>query len=369
MKEAIKYLLFTILIIGGLFLIWYFRSIFFFIAISAVLSLIARPLSDVFKRIHIGRIQVNNTMAALFTVLIIWTVIVLFFRFTIPLIGYEIQYMSSVDIPQVFERISSLLEDILSPFKRINEPVVLVIEEQVREAAIALFDISQIKDAFSGLVGFVGGLFVAVLSITFITFFFLKDEGLLVGLIMLIIPDEYEASLRHVLLSVKLLLRRYFTGVLIQIFLITFFVTCGFLILGVGFNHAVTIGLISGLLNIIPYVGPLIGAFFGTITGIIVFLQTPLTGDFISFTLWIIVIYALVQIMDNLLFQPIIFSNSVKAHPLEIFIVILMAGYASGLTGMFLAIPVYTILRVIAREFFYNYRVVKKLTDGLRGGK
>jgi predicted PurR-regulated permease PerM len=160
-------------------------------------------------------------------------------------------------------------------------------------------------------------------------------------------------------------LRRYFIGVLIQINLICFLVTSGFLILGVNFNHAITIGLISGLLNIIPYVGPLIGAFFGLLTGVILFLQIQTGYPIITFLLWICLIYAIVQTIDNLVFQPIIFSNSVNAHPLEIFLVILMSGYLAGIVGMFLAIPVYTIFRVVAREFFYKYRVVKKLTERL----
>jgi predicted PurR-regulated permease PerM len=173
-----------------------------------------------------------------------------------------------------------------------------------------------------------------------------------VRLLMLMIPDEYEEGLRHVLLSVKFLLRRYFLGVLLQIFLICFFVTAGFTILGVSFNHAVTIGIVSGLFNVIPYVGPVLGALFGLLTSSIIYMQGPVELSFLTFMAFVGLIYVIVQLMDNLLFQPLIFSNSVQVHPLEIFIVILMSGYLSGVVGMFLAIPVYTIIRVIGREFF-----------------
>ncbi|MFW5890444.1 MAG: AI-2E family transporter, partial [Marinilabiliaceae bacterium] len=89
----------------------------------------------------------------------------------------------------------------------------------------------------------------------------------------------------------------------------------------------------------------------------------PLEMTFLSFFGSMLLVYITAQLIDNMFFQPLIFSNSVKAHPLEIFIVILSAGYMSGILGMFLAIPVYTILRVIAREFFNKYEAVKRLTD------
>lgn len=361
-------MLLTALLVIGVFMLWYFRFIFFYIGISAVLSLVARPLFDLFKRIKFKWLQVSNGFAALFTVLIIWTLIILFFRFTIPLIGGELHYLSTVDIPQVIDRVSQMLFDALEPFRKNNATIVSALETQITEAAVTLFDVVYIKDTFSGLVGFFGGLFVAAFSITFMTFFFLKEEGLLLGLLMIFVPDSYEAGLRHVLQSVKYLLRRYFIGILVQIFLICMLVTIGFMILGLEFNHAITIGLISGLLNVIPYVGPLIGAFFGCITGIIIYLQFPPDITFLSYLGYMGLVYSVVQLLDNVVFQPVIFSNSVKAHPLEIFLVIMMAGYMSGIIGMFLAIPVYTILRVVAREFFYNYRVVKKFTDGFRYG-
>ncbi|ASB48801.1 AI-2E family transporter [Alkalitalea saponilacus] len=366
MKDVVKYLALVAILIAGGFLVWYFRSVFFFILISAVFSLIARPLFDQFKRIHIGRKHLSNGLAALLTVLVIWILIITFFRFTIPLIGSELQYLSNVDITQVFDRVTQMLYEALQPYRESNATIVVALEDQLREAAAALLDMNRIRETVSGVVSFFGGLFVAAFAITFITFFFLKEEGLLLRLLMLVIPDEYEAGLRHVLDSVRYLLRRYFLGVLIQVFLICFLVTSGFLLLGFNFNHALTIGLVSGLLNVIPYVGPLIGAFFGIVTGIIIYLQIPLPLSLLALMGWIALIYSLVQLTDNMVFQPVIFSNSVKAHPLEIFIVIMMAGYLSGILGMFLAIPVYTIVRVVGREFFYNYKVVKKLTDGLR---
>ncbi len=365
MNSIIRYLFFGLLFITGIFLIWFFRSVFMFIAISAVLSLVNRPLVDLIKKVRIGKIQIGNGWAALYTVLIIWAFIIVLFWFTIPLVVSELQFLSTVDIPSVIERVRELIMQSLEPFRTSNAGLVEMMEKQIQEMAIALLDFNHIKTVFSSMFGFLGGLFIAAFSISFITFFFLKEEGLLISGILLFIPERHETGLVHVMNSVKSLLRRYFVGVIVQTILIALLVTVGFVMIGVGFNHAVIIGIISGLLNIIPYIGPFIGAFFGMLVGVIVYLQAPFGMDFLPLLLWISLIYVLVQLVDNIVFQPIIFSNSVKAHPLEIFIVILAAGYLSGIAGMFLAIPVYTILRVVAREFFFNYRLVQKLTGRL----
>jgi predicted PurR-regulated permease PerM len=365
MNPVIKYLFFGLVFIAGIFLLWFFRSVFLFIAISAVLSLVIRPLVDFIKRFKIRTFQIGSGWAALFTVLIVWTGIVVIFWFTIPLIGNELTFLSNVDIPTAIEHVMQMLFQAMEPFRENNAKMVMMLEAQIKEIAVGLFDFGKIGSVFSTMFDFLGGLFIATFSITFITFFFLKEEGLLTSGIMMFIPEHHEAGLKHAMQSIRYLLRRYFIGIILQTILIALLVTVGFYLIGIEINHAIVVGLISGLLNIIPYLGPLIGAFFGTLVGLIIYLQTPMQIGFLPLLIWIAIIYAIVQLMDNLIFQPLIFSNSVKAHPLEIFIVILAAGYLSGIVGMFLAIPVYTILRVVGREFFYNYRLVQKLTGGL----
>ncbi len=365
MKLFFKYLFLTAAVICGFFLLWYFRSIVIFVVVSAIISLITRPVFDLYHKVHIHKFRINKTGAALLTVLTLWVFIVMFFRFTIPLVATEIQFFSNIDIPRALQKISSLLSEALKPVRgsEFGETIIDNIERQFELALLTLLDFGQVGHFFTSVAEFFGGILIAAFSITFITFFFLKEEGLLIGGILIFVPSRYEQGIRHVLLSIRYLLRRYFLGILIQTTLVATFVTTGLSILGIGFNHAVTIGIFSGLVNIIPYLGPLIGAFFGISVGSLIYLQLPMEIEFLSFLGWMAFIYVSVQLMDNMLFQPLIFSNSVKAHPLEIFIVILSAGYMSGIAGMFLAIPVYTIIRVIAREFFDKYEVVQKLTD------
>mgnify|MGYP003295806886 CR=1 FL=1 len=96
----------------------------------------------------------------------------------------------------------------------------------------------------------------------------------------------------------------------------------------------------------------------------IIFLETLKVRCCIKFFILIILacLFA-TQLVDNFFFQPFIYSNSVKAHPLEIFLVLLMAGHMAGVAGMLVAIPSYTVIRVIAKQFFGNIKPVKALTE------
>jgi predicted PurR-regulated permease PerM len=145
--------------------------------------------------------------------------------------------------------------------------------------------------------------------------------------------------------------------------------TIGLSIIGIEFNHAVIIGFFCGLFNVIPYLGPWMGAIVGLLIGA----ALNINANFMSQTLPLLglmtVVFLSVQIIDNVLFQPLIYSSSVKAHPLEIFLVIMAAGSMAGVLGMFLAIPSYTIVRVVAKEFFDNMKLVRKLTENLNKQK
>ena len=83
------------------------------------------------------------------------------------------------------------------------------------------------------------------------------------------------------------------------------------------------------------------------------------------FALIILAIMLTAQLIDNFIYQPLIYSTSIKAHPLEIFIVLLMAGHIGGTIGMLVAVPAYTIVRVIAIRFFYRFKPIQRLVPDL----
>jgi predicted PurR-regulated permease PerM len=142
-------------------------------------------------------------------------------------------------------------------------------------------------------------------------------------------------------------------------------ITIGMTIIGIDFQQALVMGLILGIINVIPYVGPWLGLFIAIIMGVASHMNQDFNEVVVPLVLYMILVEAIVHTIDNLIFQPVIFSNSVRAHPLEIFIVILASGFAAGIPGMILAIPAYTVLRVLAREFFYNFKAVRRITSSL----
>ena len=362
MQNSVKYILGSIAAIIVVFIVWYFHAIFIYICISVILSLIARPFVDLLKKIKIKKFQIGGGVAAFLSVLLLWVIIILIFRFIIPLVSKEFQFLATIDISAVLEDGERFMHKFIEPIRERNADVFELIENQIKDMLFAIFNINQVTNMFSSMVGFVGGTFVSAFSITFVTFFFLKEKGLAFKGLMVFVPSKYEENLKNAMESIKRLLRRYFIGILIQSTLIAILITSGFSIIGISFNHAAAIGVICGLLNVIPYVGPLIGFFLGLVIGSIFYFQNPLEMSFLIFLSLICIVYATVQLIDNIVFQPVIFSTSVMAHPLEIFIVIMMAGYSMGIVGMFVAIPVYTVLRVMAREFFSQYKVVQKIT-------
>jgi predicted PurR-regulated permease PerM len=358
------------LIIGGLlilFLVWYFSSIITYILISALLSLMGRPIVHFLQKIKIWRIRFSRSFSAFLTLIVMWALFIGFFRFMIPLLINEFEQLSTIDFDAVIEEIEEPVRQIIS-FTGNNKNIEIndqTFLEIIKNQLSSKIDFSQLSDVLGFMAGTVGELLIAFFSVSFITFFFLNDENMFKNGILLITPTDYEPKVKKILHSIYYLLRRYFIGLMFEVFMVMSLVTIGLSIVGIGFQHAVVIGLFCGLFNIIPYLGPWMGALVGLLVGIAINLHS----DFMSHTLpllgFMVLVFATVQIIDNILFQPLIYSSSVKAHPMEIFLVIMAAGSVAGILGMILAIPVYTILRVIAKEFFTNMKVVRKITENL----
>lgn len=361
-----------LLIVGGLFfifLLWYFSTIVTYILTSVVLSFLGRPLVSWICSFRIRNFKIPAGIAALITLIAIWFVFFSFFRFIIPLLINELETLSQIDFKAVLQSIENPLTKLLKFSGR--EPLAVenrTFSDILAEQLGSTIDLSQLPNIFAVVAGTIGELLIGFFAVSFITFFFLKEKDIFREGILLIVPTEMEEKVSHIIDSISYLLRRYFIGLILQIFMVMLLDTLGLNLVGIGFNHAVVIGLICGLFNVIPYLGPWMGAGVGLLMGA----ALNINADFMSQTLPLLAlmsaVFLSVQIIDNILFQPLIYSSSVKAHPLEIFLVILAAGSLAGITGMFLAIPAYTIVRVIAKEFFDNMKLVKKLTEKLEQG-
>jgi predicted PurR-regulated permease PerM len=285
----------------------------------------------------------------------------------IPLVTRQINYLSSIDSEKIVQIVDGPINRIEGLFKSINKDISdqLSLKDYINSKISGVLNIEMIQNFIESLLSLLGNLAVAIFSITFITFFFLKDQHLFYESILMWIPDKYVENVTRALNSIKRLLTRYLIGIVIQSTCIMILITSGMTIVGIDFQQALVMGLIVGILNVIPYVGPWLGFFIVTVMGIASHMTMDFSTVVVPLVTYMLLVVALTQLIDNIIFQPAIFSNSVRAHPLEIFVVVLAAGFAAGIPGMLLGIPGYTVLRVFAREFFYGFKAVQKITSSL----
>jgi predicted PurR-regulated permease PerM len=131
----------------------------------------------------------------------------------------------------------------------------------------------------------------------------------------------------------------------------------------VGVENALLIAVFTGIVNLVPYLGPWIGASFG----IFILVANNIDASFVDVIepkiIGMLIVFATTQLIDNYLFQPAIFSNSINANPLEIFVVILVAGSLGGVTGMIAAIPVYSFIRIVFKEMNKEFRWLQRIKE------
>lgn len=356
-----KYIIGSIITAIILFLIWYFSDIVLYVIISFVLSLLGKPLMDILSKIHFKNKRMPRWASASTVLIVIGFLFFGFFNLFIPLIYSKLQFITTIHLldleayiaPPV-ERLNALIHNYLSSGVSFESSSIISEISQ----RLTVFVTNTMKNIGS-VIDLVVGVFVAIFSIAFITFFFLKEDKLFKNGLLALFPVRYEDRVAQALNSSIKLLSKYFVGLILESTIKLIFITLGLYLFGMDLPTALIIALISAVLNVIPYIGPLIGA----IIGILIAIATPISGELATLIVYMAILFSVFQLIDNVIIQPYIYSTSVKAHPLEIFLVILMAGSIAGVLGMLFAIPVYTILRVFAREFLNNFRLVQKLTE------
>lgn len=366
MNKLSKYIVICAITAAVMFLAWYFSNILTCILISAVLALVGNPIMDFLTRAKVGKFTLPNPVAALVTLVLIGALLSGLILFIIPLVGKIVSEMSTINLEEINSKLAIPLADINRSMHEFFPTMdrEFTIEDMIMEKIRTIFSFSLFSDAFNSVTSFIINTFVSIFTIIFVTFFFLKDNSTFTNMVLIFIPDKYEENARRAISSINSLLIRYFTGISIEAIFITLLNTIGLhFICGISFQMSVVLAFLSGVLNVIPYIGPLTAGAFGTVMGIISLYGLGVDVNFTATTIKLISTFTVTHLIDVFIFQPFVYSNSVKAHPLEIFLVILIAGNVAGIIGMLVAIPAYTVLRVIAKEFFSNFKVVQKLTD------
>lgn len=349
---------------------WYFRSVLVYILVAVVISLLARPITDVLKKLNIKGRNLPDWLTALIAITLLIVALLSIVTLVFPIIGSIAKGLSLASIEKAATQISiplsNLNEYLKASFPAFGEDFRM--ENLIFNELHNLLDVSVFSSMLGSAASMASSIGVGIFSVVFISFFFIKDPNLFSKMVGALIPDKHEENATAAISDIGKLLSRYFSGVVVEMIGVALLNFLGlFFITRLGFNAAIGIAFLTGLLNIIPYVGPLIGGVLGTTLAIIVKYSSVapigINVGFGWFALILIAIFCFTQLIDNILYQPIIYSSSIKAKPLEIFIVLLVAGHIAGPLGMIIAIPSYTVIRVIAFRFFSDIKAIKRLEN------
>ena len=344
-------------------LCWYFRSVLVYIIAAFVVSLIGQPVIRLLRRIRIKGRSAPDWLLAIFTLIVIIGLLALVVTRIVPIVSGIVRVAASGSQSLPDGNLTDRLNEwLIATFPALGpdfDAIALLLEELK-----GLTNLSSLSGILGSVASAVAGVVVGDFATVLISFFFIKDDRLFGKIVSAVVPDRQEASVNRAILEIEGLLSRYFVGLIIEVLgvmLVDFLLL--WLVAGIGGRNALGIAFIAGILNIIPYVGPLIGEVIGVVLCVILKYTTGV-GLAVGIGWFAIIVFGLMlaaQLVDNFVYQPLIYSTSIKAHPLEIFIVLLIAGNIGGALGLLVAIPSYTVIRVIASRFFYHWKPVRRL--------
>ena len=341
-------------IILFLFLLNKIQSVIIYIIIAGILSLISRPIILFLRR----KLRFPNSLSVITTMILILALLGGLIGLFIPLIAEQGDSLSLLKVDGLQKNVQNVFNQINTYF---SSKGIDVLSEIKNVDFISQF--KEIPNLLNSIVSLIGSLSIGLFSVLFISFFFMKDSRILKNGLLILVPGKTKKRFTKSLETINDLLSRYFIGLISQITIL--FISYTIILLIFGINNAVVIAFLCALLNLIPYVGPLIGAVIMTILSMISNIGQNFQEVMLPTSVYVMIGYLIAQLVDNFVSQPKIFSKATKAHPLEIFLVIIIGGLLFGIIGMITAVPIYTAIKVILKEFLSENRIVKILTKDI----
>ena len=349
-----------VLILAGIVLLLYvlylIQSVLIYLVVSLILTLIGIPIIAFLRK----RLKFNNIFATITTLLFFVLIIAGFVMMFIPLILNQGQSLSILNIQSIESTITNL-----------TDQAAAFLDGHGIDSSKALktsnitsrLNFNFIPNFLNGILATVSSFGMGLASVLFITFFFLKDRLVFSRMAKSVLPEQHSERILNSVEKINHLLSRYFIGLLLQLFIV--FICYLIVLLIFGIDNAFVIAFLCAVLNIIPYVGPLIASILAALLTMINNIGGDFQTEILPVTIYVLIGFWIVQIIDNNVCQPLIFSNSVNSHPLEIFLVILIAGFLFGIMGMIIAVPLFTMLKVVGKEFLPDNKIVQILTKNI----
>jgi predicted PurR-regulated permease PerM len=329
------------------------KTLLIYMLIAGIVSLIGRPINQLLTK----RLKLKNILASSITIVFLMWILISIFSLFVPLLVQQGENLSLLEVNELKGNIETLIQEIGTYFNLDNS------FWQQQFSVDNLFqnvNFGLLPELLNQTLELLGGFTIGLFSVVFILFFFLKDSHLQERIILALVNDEVTDRVEKSIEKTKGLLSRYFLGLLLQISILLIIYSIVLAIFDV--ENAFIIAFLCALLNLIPYLGPIIGGVLMLLLTMSSFMGADFSTVILPKTGYVMIGFVIGQLVDNFFSQPFIFSNSVKSHPLEIFIVILASGTLLGPVGMIIAIPLYTTIKVIAQEFIAENKIVKSLT-------
>ena len=208
--------------------------------------------------------------------------------------------------------------------------------------------INGLSSGIGSIVSSVAGIVMLVVTVPFILFYMLKDGHKLVPAIERYFPAKHKGEMVGLLKKMSETIEKYISGQMIECLFVAVGTSVGYMIIGI--DYAFLFGVMAGLTNMIPYIGPYIGLAPAV-------LVTVFTDPWQAVFACIVVL--IVQQIDGNIIYPNVIGKSLDIHPLTIIIILLVAGNIAGLLGMILGVPFYAVCKTIFVYVFDMYQLSK----------
>ena len=312
-----------------IFLMWYFRFLVFCILLALILAFMGTPIQNLLQKFHIGKFHLSRTFSSAITLILLISIFALVGYLIVPLFISQAMEFANLDVYKIADYYAepiSKIEKFLYDYQLLppNKNLEAIVSSYVLDTLNTL-NITNIADS---ILNITSNLVMGTFIVIFITFFFLKDNNLVNKFINAVTPDLYLDEINKILSSSRSLISRYFLGIFSEIVLMIAILSLGFYL--VGLKNVILIATICGVMVILPYIGVLIGGAVGLMVCLTSYLGADPTLDVLPIIIKFVSVFAAVKLI-----------------------------------GMILAIPVYTLFRIIAKEFFIKWKFIKKITENL----
>jgi predicted PurR-regulated permease PerM len=334
-KPFVKVVIIVGLIILGFWIASFFPDLVLTLIISTLAAFILKPL----VRFLEFRFTFKRWFAITVVFLLVGGMIVFLLKETIPLLVSRIRLMYGQLQNFPFEAKLTIAA------KEISAHIPFVDPSTVGDKVHAF--IQQRLDSLSETTGTVASYLVNLLIIPFITYFILAEGDVGIKKFVERIPNKYFEMSLNIMDKLQRDLVSYLRGLLLECSIVGVLSIIGFMIIGV--PYAIVIGILTGVANLVPYLGPIAG------TSLALIASLTKTGDF-SMLGWIALLWLCIRLIDDLVLQPLCFGKSLDMHPVAVVLTLIIGHQLMGIAGMVISIPIATILRVSAKETYWGLK-------------